>query len=247
MHTGWSIKPPSRVLVTPPLGRSTRPRTVNDNGLRGMGQSSAQFESSAAWYDLLGKFRQAAQQLAAAEDLFRRDAQGSGLDGRELIRLRNELTALQSQFQYWWTLAFGTPASLSGLGALGAIPLAAAVAAAAIAVKLALVAAGIYVLSQIVAAYQTGATTQQVQTQTQAQTVNALLVGAQQQDTLAVQASARGDDAAAQQHAAEANRLRAQAAGLSTPGLGDWLNDNWPWVAGITFAVMLGPELIRKI
>ena len=102
-----------------------------------LGQSSAQFESSAAWYDLQGKFRDAHRQLVAAEDLFRRDAQGSGLDGRELIRLRNELTALQSDFQYWWTLAFGAPANLSGLGAMGAIPLAAAGAAALIAAKLA--------------------------------------------------------------------------------------------------------------
>ena len=241
MHTGWSIKPPSRVLVTPPLGRSTRPRTVNDNGLRGMGQSSAQFESSAAWYDLLGKFRQAAQQLAAAEDLFRRDAQGSGLDGRELIRLRNELTALQSDFQYWWTLAFGAPANLSGLGA---IPLAAAGAAALIAAKLATVAYGIYLLTRIVAAYQTSQQIQQTQAQTTHTVVQGYVSQATWHDTQAASASARGDEATAQYHAGEANRLRALAAGLTTPGIGDWLNQNWPWVAGLTAVVVLGPPLL---
>lgn len=222
-------------------------RAARLRGLGVMGQSVAHFQAESEWWDLAAKFRDASRQLAAAEDLFRRDARGSGLDGRELIRLRNELTALQSEFQFLWTAVFGSPVNL-GLGAFQ-VPAAIAATGAALllAAKLALLAAAIGVVYQLATAYRSSTHATVVQSQAQAQTVNSLLAAAQAADANAIAAQFRGDNSAAQQYAAQANALRAQAAGQTQQGLPEWLEQNWIWVAAVTLGVVLGPGLIRKL
>lgn len=196
--------------------------------------------SSTAFYDITARLKAARGRLDVYQQQIRSSPAIARAIGRELTQAEAQYGELVSKYQGLRALVGMDVAP--GLSAIAIGTLIWITAGAALTLGLILKGLGVLetYIREVLAVRAKTAAEAEVNRGT-------LLEQADAADQEAGQAVQRGDVEGARRKAAEAAALRRQAGTPGAVGLpGNWLEDNWGWLAIAGGAVLIGPRLIRS-